>query len=83
MRRFLLTTFLAWLFFLMLDFLAHAILLKSIWTRNLVALKTQEELFDPHGSNRLALCKHVQNGWQCEKLSSKMEPSPFYPFLEV
>ncbi len=29
----------------MLDFLAHAILLKSIWTRNLVALKTQEELF--------------------------------------
>lgn len=35
----------AWLVFLMLDFLAHASLLKSIWARELPALKSQEELF--------------------------------------
>ena len=45
MRRFVLTTFLAWLVFLMLDFLVHAVILNSFWARECPALKTKEELF--------------------------------------
>jgi hypothetical protein len=45
MRRFILTTFVAWLFFLMLDFLAHAVLLRSLWEQDFQALKSKEELF--------------------------------------
>lgn len=43
--RFWQSVFMAWLVFLMLDFLAHASLLKSLWARDLPALKSQEELF--------------------------------------
>lgn len=45
MRRFVLATFLAWLVFLMLDFLAHAVILNSFWDNEYQALKTKEELF--------------------------------------
>ncbi len=45
MRRFVLITFLAWLFFLMLDFLSHAVLLNSFWAQDFQALKTKDELF--------------------------------------
>ena len=45
MRRFVLTTFLAWLVFLVLDFLAHAVLLNSFWAQDFQALKTKDELF--------------------------------------
>ncbi len=45
MKRFILTTFLAWLFFLMLDFLAHAVLLRSFWEQDFQALKSKVELF--------------------------------------
>lgn len=45
MRRFALTTFMAWLFFLMLDFLAHAVLLDSFWPQDPAALKSKDELF--------------------------------------
>ena len=45
MRRFVLITFLAWLFFLMLDFLSHAVLLNSFWAQDFQALKSQDELF--------------------------------------
>jgi len=45
MRRFVLTTFVAWLFFLMIDFLAHAVLLSSFWAQDLQALKSKDELF--------------------------------------
>lgn len=38
-------TFTAWLLFLTIDFLAHAVLLKSIWAGNLHALKNKEDLF--------------------------------------
>ncbi len=44
-RRFWLTAFLAWLIFLALDFLAHATLLRSLWARDLAALKSPQELF--------------------------------------
>ena len=36
---------LAWLFFLMLDFLVHAVLLRSIWEQDIQALKSKIELF--------------------------------------
>lgn len=45
MRRFILTTFLAWLLFLMIDFLAHAVLLNSFWAQDFQALKSKDELF--------------------------------------
>ncbi len=45
MRRFVLTTFLAWLVFLVLDFLTHAVLLNSFWAQHYQALKSQDELF--------------------------------------
>jgi hypothetical protein len=45
MKRFVLTTLLAWLVFLMLDFMAHAVLLKSFWAQDFQALKAQDELF--------------------------------------
>jgi len=45
MRRFILTTFVAWLFFLMLDFLAHAVLLRSLWEQDFQAFKSRNELF--------------------------------------
>ena len=44
-RRFVLTTLLAWLVFLVLDFLAHAVLLDSFWAQNMPALKSQDDLF--------------------------------------
>jgi hypothetical protein len=44
-KRFALTTFLAWLVFLMLDFLAHAVILNSYWAQEYSALKSKEELF--------------------------------------
>lgn len=44
-RRFAAATFMAWLLFLTIDFLAHAVLLKSVWAGNLSALKSKEELF--------------------------------------
>lgn len=43
--RFLLVAFIAWLFFLMLDFLAHATLLSHFWVQEYSALKSKEELF--------------------------------------
>ncbi len=43
--RFIFSTLLAWLVFLMLDFLAHAGLLNSLWAKNLPALKPEKELF--------------------------------------
>ena len=43
--RFILTTILAWLLFLAVDFLAHASLLKSYWAQKLPALKSDIELF--------------------------------------
>ena len=45
MRRFVLTTFFAWLAFLVLDFLAHAVFLNSFWAQDHQALKAKEELF--------------------------------------
>ena len=45
MKRFALTTLLAWLFFLMFDFLAHAVLLNSFWASDLPAIKSKDELF--------------------------------------
>jgi hypothetical protein len=44
-RRFMLSTFLAWLLFLSLDFLSHASILRSLWAQELAALKPQKELF--------------------------------------
>ena len=44
-KRFALTTLLAWFVFLMLDFLIHAVLLDSFWAQSHTALKTREELF--------------------------------------
>ena len=43
--RFILATVIAWLFFLMLDFLAHATLLNLFWAKEYPALKVKEELF--------------------------------------
>jgi hypothetical protein len=45
MKRIILTTFLAWLFFLMLDFLAHAVFLRSLWAQDFQAIKSKIELF--------------------------------------
>ena len=44
-RRFVASVILAWLAFLALDFLAHATLLRSLWARDLPAVKSPEELF--------------------------------------
>lgn len=44
-RRFVLATFLAWLVFLVLDFLVHAVFLRSFWAQEYSALKTEDELF--------------------------------------
>jgi len=44
-RRFILATLMAWLLFVMIDFLAHASLLKSFWAKEFAALKSKEELF--------------------------------------
>lgn len=43
--RFIISTLMAWLVFLMLDFLAHAGLLNALWAKELPALKPEEELF--------------------------------------
>jgi hypothetical protein len=43
--RFILASVLAWLFFLMLDFMAHATLLNLFWAKEYPALKSKEELF--------------------------------------
>ena len=43
--RFILATVLAWLFFLMLDFMAHPTLLSFFWAKEYPALKSKEELF--------------------------------------
>lgn len=43
--RFILTSLLAWLLFLALDFLAHATLLQGLWAQDIPALKTPQELF--------------------------------------
>lgn len=43
--RFFLTTFAAWLVFLMIDFLAHATLLKPFWDKGYSALKSLDQLF--------------------------------------
>ncbi len=44
-KRLILSTFIAWLFFLMIDFIAHAALLKNYWEEGYSALKSQSELF--------------------------------------
>jgi len=44
-KRFILASVMAWLFFLMLDFLAHATLLNRFWAKEYPALKSKEELF--------------------------------------
>jgi hypothetical protein len=44
-QRFILSTFMAWLLFLMLDFLAHAGLLNALWAEDFPALKPKEDLF--------------------------------------
>jgi len=44
-KRFILSTLLAWLVFLMLDFLAHAGLFTSLWAEDLPALKSKGTLF--------------------------------------
>lgn len=43
--RFILSTVMAWLLFLMLDFLSHASLLTSFWNNQFRALKSKQELF--------------------------------------
>jgi hypothetical protein len=43
--RFILASVMAWLFFLMLDFMAHATLLSRFWAKEYPALKSKEELF--------------------------------------
>ena len=43
--RFILTSILAWLVFVMLDFLAHATLLSHFWAQDYPAQKSKEELF--------------------------------------
>lgn len=43
--RFILTSILAWLLLLMMDFLAHATLLSHFWAQNYPAQKSKEELF--------------------------------------
>lgn len=44
-RRFILATLMAWLLFVMIDFLAHASLLTSFWAKESAALKSKVELF--------------------------------------
>jgi hypothetical protein len=44
-KRFFLTSFLAWLVFLALDFLAHAVLLNSFWAQDLPAFRSKDDLF--------------------------------------
>jgi hypothetical protein len=43
--RFILTSILAWIVFVMLDFLAHATLLSHFWAQDYPAQKSKEELF--------------------------------------
>lgn len=43
--RFIVSTLMAWLVFLTLDFLAHAGLLKTLWAEDLPALKPKKSLF--------------------------------------
>jgi hypothetical protein len=43
--RFVLTAFASWLVLLMIDFLAHAALLKPFWDKVYLALKLPDELF--------------------------------------
>jgi len=43
--RFILASIMAWLLFVMLDFLAHATLLSHFWAQEYHALKSKEELF--------------------------------------
>lgn len=44
-RRFVPASIFAWLIVVMIDFLAHAVLLKPYWDQGYSALKTQQELF--------------------------------------
>ncbi len=44
-KRFFLSTLLAWLVYLMVDFLAHAALFTDLWAQDLPALKSKGELF--------------------------------------
>jgi len=44
-KRFFISTVMAWLLFLMLDFLAHAALLSHFWEQKFSALKSLQELF--------------------------------------
>ena len=44
-RRFVLTSFLSWLLFLSLDFVAHASILRSYWAKDWPAIKSQKDLF--------------------------------------
>ncbi|UCE41232.1 MAG: hypothetical protein JSV17_17665 [Candidatus Aminicenantes bacterium] len=43
--RFAAVSFMAWLLFLTIDFLAHAVLLNSFWAQDLPALRSKNELF--------------------------------------
>jgi hypothetical protein len=43
--RFAVATLMAWLLFLTIDFLAHAVLLSSFWAQNLTALRSKDDLF--------------------------------------
>jgi hypothetical protein len=44
-RRFVPASICAWLIMVMIGFLAHAVLLKPYWDREVAALKSQQELF--------------------------------------
>ncbi len=44
-NRFAITAFAAWLMFLMIDFLAHATLLRSFWNKEYAALRSLDDLF--------------------------------------
>ncbi len=44
-HRFVPASIFAWLIMVMIDFLAHAVLLKPYWDQGYAALKTQQELF--------------------------------------
>ena len=44
-KRFWAATFIAWLVFLVIDFLMHASLLRPLWKDDIAALKPAEELF--------------------------------------
>lgn len=45
-KKFLLTSLMAWLVFIAIDFICHASLLTRLWQNNLSAVKSQEDLFN-------------------------------------